>query len=415
MFCTKCGTENLDNAKFCKSCGTPLVQKEAIQSEGMQAGNQQPVGQPAVVRAPKPAREKKPFNKKILVVIAESLVLIGIMVAFYMVGSNMSDPKKAAEKYTKAILSGDYEAAYDCFVEMPDSPFLTKEMYIKSMEHRYADTSIKDCDMLATDVDDDSINMLITYKSDLGVDIDTEQIPMKKAKKKIFFFFPCWEIQPGDIIMSDYKIYTNISANVTFDGIAISQAEVGEDDEMYEYYQNVYQVPFYFSGTHDIEGTADQYNTCTEQTDDYSSMVCFDFELSDEVKDATKQRVTDIMNIIYNAAYSNAPVTGLEQFLTPEALAQVEGYYGYVQESFLPWEPVDLKILSGQGAVEQVELYEQENTTLSYAVDGSGVTQCKYRPYEDAKKRKEDCSSHVYGYVQISFIDGQWWITSITE
>ena len=32
MFCNKCGKENLDNAKFCASCGTPFTDSPSTQS-----------------------------------------------------------------------------------------------------------------------------------------------------------------------------------------------------------------------------------------------------------------------------------------------------------------------------------------------------------------------------------------------
>ena len=32
MFCSKCGKENLDNAKFCASCGTPFTDTTSTQS-----------------------------------------------------------------------------------------------------------------------------------------------------------------------------------------------------------------------------------------------------------------------------------------------------------------------------------------------------------------------------------------------
>jgi hypothetical protein len=33
MFCTNCGKEQVDNPKFCRSCGTKLVQESVIQSD----------------------------------------------------------------------------------------------------------------------------------------------------------------------------------------------------------------------------------------------------------------------------------------------------------------------------------------------------------------------------------------------
>ncbi len=64
MFCHKCGSENLDSAKFCKSCGTSLTKVQ----------NQIPRHELRSVVL----RDKKKWNKKILVFIA-GIILISLV------------------------------------------------------------------------------------------------------------------------------------------------------------------------------------------------------------------------------------------------------------------------------------------------------------------------------------------------
>ena len=416
MFCRQCGIQNPDGARFCKSCGTPLQVNNMNGDQPTQQVAPQPVQRPLQRVVPQPpAREKKPFNMKILVVIAESLVLIGIIVAFFQVGGNMSEPKKSVEKFGKAIVEKDYSTAYSYFVNMPDSPYLSETEYTSAMNSHYGSLDISNYEITTDDLSANDKAVYFTYKDRSGSVLEMEKMPIRKSDKKIFFFFPSWEVEPGDIIATDYKVYANVSSTVTFDGIQLTEESTAADDSMAEYYPYMYQVPQFFKGDHAVVGSAGQWGDYNGTVNENTGLSCIDYALTDDTKEAAKQRVTDIMNIIINAAYSNAPVTGLDGFLTPDALAQVDEYYKNVQASFMPWDPIDLKILSGQGAVSEVSLYDETQDVLKFSFSGSGSTLCKYRPFEGEKKKKEECSSNVYGYAEISFVDGQWMISSISE
>jgi TM2 domain-containing membrane protein YozV len=41
MFCTRCGANNLDNDRFCRSCSAPLARPGASQGQGASGGSQQ--------------------------------------------------------------------------------------------------------------------------------------------------------------------------------------------------------------------------------------------------------------------------------------------------------------------------------------------------------------------------------------
>ena len=66
MFCQKCGTENPDGAKFCKSCGRPIQQIPPVP--------------PTPTVTPMPPAKKKSGGKKIVIAL---VVILAIGAAFF--------------------------------------------------------------------------------------------------------------------------------------------------------------------------------------------------------------------------------------------------------------------------------------------------------------------------------------------
>ena len=85
MFCTKCGTENSNDAKFCKKCGNPMSVTPAEPKEDEKKVVSEPVATPAPetasvpTPAPTPApTPKKPIEKKSVSINTGLLVKLGI-------------------------------------------------------------------------------------------------------------------------------------------------------------------------------------------------------------------------------------------------------------------------------------------------------------------------------------------------
>ena len=73
MFCPKCGTQNLDGAKFCTSCGNDLSARVATPA-GQPAGNPAPVANPAAAAAAAAPAKKTPFD--IAAIVAAAVMIV---------------------------------------------------------------------------------------------------------------------------------------------------------------------------------------------------------------------------------------------------------------------------------------------------------------------------------------------------
>ena len=77
MFCSKCGQKCLDDAAFCRKCGTPMANGNALQ---------QPVADPVPAESSPPPAKKK--SKKLLIGIAG---VIGLIIIIAVIGAIMDD------------------------------------------------------------------------------------------------------------------------------------------------------------------------------------------------------------------------------------------------------------------------------------------------------------------------------------
>ena len=103
MFCGNCGAQNADGAAFCKNCGAQL---NAAPQQPQQPVYQQPVYQQQYYAAP-----KKPFNTKLIGIIAGAAAAVALVVVLLIVllggGVGASSPEAVAEKFVEA--AGDMD------------------------------------------------------------------------------------------------------------------------------------------------------------------------------------------------------------------------------------------------------------------------------------------------------------------
>ena len=182
MFCPNCGTSNDEGALFCANCGTRL-EFEPVVTEGSAASDNNAVPQQPEVQtqaqepqtdtqAQQPAEQpqapqineqvqpqvqtaqvnvqpqvtpmyeqpqngtmgnsaKKPFklSKKIIIIGATAVAVIAAVIVFICVGNSLTNYKKTAGSYVKAVEECDWAKAYS-LVQIPDSEFLTKNAFI---------------------------------------------------------------------------------------------------------------------------------------------------------------------------------------------------------------------------------------------------------------------------------------------
>ena len=112
MFCTNCGKQQPDGAKFCTNCGAPLAAPKSAEQTMRQPVAQQPAPAPAPTPTPEP--DKKPGRGGgIGVAIACAVIVIAAAVAVYFIlfaGNSGDSAQVAAASATTVAASTDAAA-----------------------------------------------------------------------------------------------------------------------------------------------------------------------------------------------------------------------------------------------------------------------------------------------------------------
>lgn len=134
MYCNNCGNELIAGAKFCNNCGAPVNQEaddgisqvpkqEVTETEITSNEETKEVSEKTENTGQNPVKEKRPFNKKLAVILSLVLVLLiaGLGTGFYIVKAKTDDFRNyiaETEKKAKSYSSlGKYADEYSSLIK----------------------------------------------------------------------------------------------------------------------------------------------------------------------------------------------------------------------------------------------------------------------------------------------------------
>ena len=152
MYCSKCGTQNKDTARFCKNCGEPLdvpvVSQPVKNADSAGAEGPEKSGRRA---GEAPGKKASGINRSNIkwICIAVGILIIAAVIAF----SFMSKDKKEKERYDNYLTSADkyleemdYENAEDAYLNAikidpkKEEPYLgLADLYALQGDYKKAD------------------------------------------------------------------------------------------------------------------------------------------------------------------------------------------------------------------------------------------------------------------------------------
>lgn len=273
MFCPNCGKRNDDEALFCGACGQSLVEfKEEVQSGPLRASEEEKTAEETVssempsgksseaVEEAVPSdisseaaeevvplqmsteetksdqekeeqeirewkegsepknlpKEKKPFSKRIWVILAEAVILTAALVAFVKIGSAQFGPKKVVQAYIKELNSGNYDAAYDLLhIDNGQSDLLSKKSFASVMQE---DEFAKSKNATVNSVGGTYGGMTEAVAKISYGNGEDKTLTLIKTDKKGFFFFPKWKVKVDESLLAKkIAVRTPKGATVTVD------------------------------------------------------------------------------------------------------------------------------------------------------------------------------------------------------
>ena len=205
-FCTKCGAEHEENARFCGKCGNPFSATEV--NEAPACSNPEVTNdQPEVDNTLQTEVPKKKSKKKIIAIAVGAVIVIAaILVALFATGTigngggsgkkdDMKSPEGVVMAYINAIKNKDAKTLVNCMPAYQYEGIYTKELAIAMFEEslKYLPDYLKSMKASVKGVRNPSSSELYSIKSDLSYyDVDEDDI-------------------------TDYK-YVSINLTITYEG-----------------------------------------------------------------------------------------------------------------------------------------------------------------------------------------------------
>ena len=248
MFCPNCGTSNDEGALFCVNCGTRL-EFEPVVTEGSAASDdnavpQQPEVQTAQVDVQPQVTQineqvqpqvqtaqvdvqpqvtpmyeqpqngvmgnsvKKPFklSKKIVIIGVAAVAVIAAVIVFICVGNSLTNYKKTAGSYVKAVEECDWAKAYS-LVQIPDSEFLTKNAFITAHSEATG-SAVGNMRVIDSFSSKGRLpgNKAVSVIYTTATGADSQDLLLTVTDKHYMLFFKKYKVSTEDTVVSDCTI-----------------------------------------------------------------------------------------------------------------------------------------------------------------------------------------------------------------
>lgn len=420
MFCEKCGSKNPNDAVFCENCGAPLqnmmeqpVNENVVLNNEMLNSNQSagiPVINTPVVQKP----QRKPVSKLTIAIVAEIVAAICLVCVLYESGRSYFGADQCAKEFFEHLANAEWGDAYEMF-NIDESTFINKKAFesaerVKSFENVVNYQVEKSTGTTANQISRE-INIKYSTK-DSGS--NSFRIAVNKSKNKKFYLYDEWNINPDAYICESYMIYVPSGATVSFDGVTL------DDKYIYDTYsdntRDVYSIPKFFEGCHDIKVTKDGMEDVTELVYISESFEEYNLEKM-KIKDETAETIENLAyeNIrkIYTAAVKNESFLSIEDLFTKDEtnLEDIKESYEYLCEGLNEdyYNPYRIEF----GDITEKVVSDSYNN--SYIEVDFGVSYTAYYTYVYWDGDKEDEETSGSKNISMDFVNenGKWVQTNL--
>ena len=340
MFCQNCGKENKDESIFCSSCGSKIIEEQQTKEEDQiknitedsaNLQNNDSINQQDNLKndyynvnnnkSNITATKRKSIPLKIKVGIIVACVVVALITSLYIVGNNLSSPKKVAEKYMQSQLDKDWEKAYN-YLAIEESDFITKDLYLKLKSQESNDEITSYTIEDDGDYDNKALEQFINvnYKVKGSSNSQKKILTLVKEDDKFLFFFDKWKVESKDQIQQNYSVYVPNGTKAYLDGVEITDKYLDNSGSSNNKSYTTYKINEVFNGTHNIKVTSDIYNDYeTDLKDKLSANIKLkDLELKDECKEEVEKISKEFVDKYYNTAISGKDFSEIKDYFSQE-------------------------------------------------------------------------------------------------
>lgn len=482
MFCPNCGTNNDEGALFCASCGTrlevaPVVTEGAYTVSDNNAVPQQPEVQPQVnEQAQQPVEQvqgtqsneqvqpqvqaaqvneqiqpqlqepqvnmqpqaapmyeqpqagvtgnkaKKPFKitKKIVVIGAAAVAVIAAVIAFICVGNSLTNYKKTAKAYVKAVEECDWAKAYS-LVQIPEGEFLTKDSFMMA----HSDTqgnfvgNIKVVDSFSTKgrlPGNKAVSVI--YTTTTGT--DSEDLLLTVSNKHYMLFFKKYKVDSENVVVSDCTI--NVPKGLTLyinDTLVATKYKSSDSDKNSNY--DIYKIPYLFNGTNELKLTGDlidEYTIkITPSYDEYTASISMsDVKFSGDKINGLKDQAKSDVSAFFDAVNRRSDFSSISDRFDSDFQSSAKTTYdNYIDTFKSTYKQIsNFKITSFNASISDTSYRVESNDGSPTIKVGFKIGYSYTYKYSYETRSYDKSNSNNSAYVYYKYSNGKWKISSMS-
>lgn len=439
MFCPNCGTSNDEGALFCANCGTRL-EFEPVVTEGSAASDdnavpQQPEVQTAQVNVQPqvtPMYEqpqngtmgnsaKKPFklSKKIVIIGAVVVAVIAAVIVFICVGNSLTNYKKTAGSYVKAVEECDWAKAYS-LVQIPDSEFLTKNAFITAHSEATG-SAVGNMRVIDSFSSKGRLpgNKAVSVIYTTATGADSQDLLLTVTDKHYMLFFKKYKVSTEDTVVSDCTINVPKGLTLFINDVLVGDQYKSKDSGKNSSY-DVYKIPYLFNGTTILKATSEFTEDYTKEIypsyDEYTTSISsYDIKFAEDkingLKDQAKKDVTEFFDA---AQKKNDFSTVSDKFTSDMQSSAKSTYNGYVDTFKSTYKQIsNFKITTLNPSMSDTTFRVDSNDGCPTIKVGYKISYSYTYKYSSDTKSHERNDSKSSAYVYYKYADGQWKISSM--
>lgn len=463
MFCPNCGTSNDESALFCANCGTRLELEPVVTEKSAASDNNAVTQQPEVqTQAQQPAEQpqapqineqvqpqvqtaqvnvqpqvtpmyeqpqngvigdsaKKPFklSKKIVIIGTAAAVVIAAVIVFICVGNSLTNYKKTAGSYVKAVEECDWAKAYS-LVQIPDSEFLTKNAFITAHSEATG-SAVGNMRVIDSFSSKGRLpgNKAVSVIYTTATGADSQDLLLTVTDKHYMLFFKKYKVSTEDAVVSDCTINVPKGLTLFINDVLVGEQYKSKDSGKNSSY-DVYKIPYLFNGTTILKATSEFTEDYTKEIypsyDEYTTSISsYDVKFAEDkingLKDKAKKDVTEFFDA---AQKKNDFSTVSDKFTTDMQSSAKSTYNGYVDTFKSTYKQIsNFKITTFNPSMSDTTFRVDSNDGCPTIKVGYKISYSYTYKYSSDTKSHERNDSKSSAYVYYKYVDGQWKISSM--
>lgn len=392
MFCSECGTKNEKNSLFCENCGTKLENNE-------------------VTKKYKKISDKKKPNKITLIIGA----LVVVIVALYIILSNMFNPSNVATNFFKAVMSADADGIYK-YVDVKSDEFTSKKMFRKLID-KNDKVEIINHSVKKVEKSDDGLKTTVTisYVRKDNNQTYTATIVLVKDKSKKLLVFDNWKINMDSYrIVEKFEFRLPKNSKLKIEDIKVDKKYIDSKESSNSL--DVYVIPKMFNTNYNIKVTLPIGIEINDKVNTNSSYYTVNFDesnLSDKLKEQLLKTSKDDLQLIYN--------NGKDKKVWEDIKSNFEYENSDLSKFKKAYETFVNSLSSSSTILTKLEVKDIKISNINLNSNGYLYLSLRFN-YDysisytsgDETKTKDD-SSYDYVYLTYDYVDSKFKLIDITS